>query len=124
MTTWSHIPNAVHIDQVLVDLNNHPAKFEVLKDSTWDVAYNGSWQSTWNAVKDSAWNSSWDPAKDQVGGAAWGAVLALVAYDDAGEYMTMPPRQALVWGELRGDPAYILLRPYLRVRAQVLVDIN
>lgn len=127
MTAWGHLPNAVHIDRVLVDLNKHPADF----DSAWSAAQDAVRGNAWatavvavsSAARYSAKSSAWSAARDSVRDAGWSAardaILALVAYDHADEYMTMLPRQALVWGELRGDIAYVLLRPYLRTLVKI-----
>jgi hypothetical protein len=72
-----------------------------------------AWLEVWNSIESApvAWHASGDAARD--------AVVALIAYDNAGEYMTMLPEQALIWGQLRSDHAYILLRDYLMVRARI-----
>jgi hypothetical protein len=135
MKAWSHLPNAAHIDQVLVDLNNHPSIFV---DVIWNESRNSARDAIRDAIRGAArhaeWNSLW-PVTGRAGGRAGGsaarpwsaaryAIAAFIAYDNAGEYMTMPPDQALVWGKLRGDHAYALLREYLHIRQQMLVDIN
>jgi len=132
MTAWGHLPNAAHIDQVLFQLNNQADDSE----AAWSAASNPvRWAARREAVlvvsnssREASKSSAWSYARDAVTVASWSAsrdaILALIAYDHAGQYMTMTPGQAQVWGTLRGDIAYTLLRPYLRIRAQVLVDIN
>jgi hypothetical protein len=120
MTAWSHLPNAAHIDQVLVDLKIHPIEF----GNVWDTADSIAWATASaachaQAERGSAWGSAWDVPMVSSRSAARTAILALIAYDHADEYMTMTPNQAQVWGELSGDPVYVLLRPYLQIRVQI-----
>jgi len=120
MTKWGHLPNAVHIDQVLSVLAGRGITAREIPPG-WAAA----WNEAVHEVKDLSRDSTWMTAMDSVWGtthyvaAGGGAILALIAYDHADEYMATPPGQALVWGELRGDHAYILLRPYLRILAEI-----
>jgi hypothetical protein len=136
MTAWSHLPNAAHIDKVLVDFNNHHAIFKAVRDmrrnDSWHVRRNAAWSAARTETRSSARDAeyiaersaAWSAATAATlagpdSRAARGAALALIAYDHASEYMTMTPDQALVWGELRGDHAYTLLREYLQVQAHI-----
>lgn len=119
MTGWDHLLNAAHIDRVLVDLKSHPTEFGNVRDAPDGIAWNSACAATSNEARREAWDKAWDVPMVSSRAAARNAILALIAYDHAGEYMTMSPGQALVWGELRGDDAYVLLRPYLLVRAQI-----
>jgi hypothetical protein len=135
MKAWSHLPNAAHVDQVLRDFNNHPAIF---KDAARYVRRNAAWCAAWNEARNAARDLARDAARDAIRDAIrdqvtffkWdvvtrscaasrGAVVALIAYDNAGEYMTMLPEQALAWGQLRDDHAYMLLRDYLQIRVRI-----
>jgi hypothetical protein len=46
-------------------------------------------------------------------------LLILIAYDDAGKYLTIPVDQAMVYGELLSDNQYILLKQYLLVKQKI-----
>lgn len=135
MTAWIHLPNAAHIGQVLVDLNDYPVAFGRVRDATEGDAWNSAWYAAksvlrgssyvaaWNSAYDAMWDATYDVAGDvtydAVRDSAGDAILALTAYEFSAEYLVMSPDQALVWGELRGDHAYVLLRPYLRVRVKI-----
>jgi hypothetical protein len=121
MTAWSHLPNAVHINQVLATLLAYPDRIGVLPekvnpaiDAVWDNIYERSRDDIWNAVKKEALRNS---AGDVVWGSQWNAarqaILTLVAYDQCARYLTMTADQLRVWGTLSDDPAAILLVPYV-----------
>ena len=82
-TAWAHLPNAALIDEVLASLEAHPKK--------------------WDAAQDAAWDTAW--------GAAWDALAALIAYDDAGQFMKLPVGQLKAMYRLDPHPMYLLLQP-------------
>ena len=115
ITAWAHLPNAAHIDEVLASLKAHPEKWSV----AWYAARNAARNAAWNA----AWDAAWDAARDAVQGAvldatldatrdaAWGAITALIAYDDAGQFMKLPVEQLKAMHRLDPHPMYLLLQP-------------
>ena len=146
MSSWSHLPNAAHIERVIASVEEHPeawsdAYIVAAADTAWNSAYNASWDSlaldslawdsarnaafdaAYDAVWDAAWDADWDAAGLLARDAAWdaarnaayyaarGAILALIAYDDAAKYLTMPSDQLRVWAALSENPAAILLIP-------------
>jgi hypothetical protein len=129
---WGHLPNATHIDQALLDIHAYPDVFAdawlSTRRSTWDGTWWTAWAAARSAVLDTerseVWAHAWTTVRQSVLGesrdAALGAIVALVAYDHAAEYLPMSTNQSLVWGELRGDPAYVLLKPYLTARAAIV----
>ena len=94
-TAWAHLPNAALIDEVLASLKAHPER--------WDA----SWYAAWDAARDAAW----DAARYAARGAAWGAIAALIAYDDAGQFMKLPVEQLKAMHRLDPHPMYLLLQP-------------
>jgi hypothetical protein len=66
-------------------------------------------------TRDHAWEQTLSRAYDTAGH----ALLALITYDDASKYLTMPADQAMVYGELVFDNQYILLKPYLLVQKEI-----
>lgn len=107
-TAWSHLPNAVHIDRVLVSVKAHPEE--------WIAA----WPAVWPAAGAAAWREARDVAWDATNGAAFGAVsrmaaraaiAALIAWDDCAKYLDMSSDRLRVWQALSEDPACILLLP-------------
>jgi hypothetical protein len=136
-TAWDHLPNKIHIDQVLVDLIKHQdlffqASVQVL-DQTYEQAYDQAYDQAYKQARDQARAQVYDQARGQ----AWereqaynqarhntyyvarNALLALIAYDVASKYLTIPADQAIVYGELVGDSQYILLKPYLLAKHEI-----
>ncbi len=98
-TAWAHLPNAAHIDKVLASLKAHPEKWNAARDATW----NATWNAAQTAARDAAWYAAWD--------AAWYAIAALIAYDDAGQFMKLPAEQLKAMHRLDPHPMYLLLQP-------------
>ena len=88
---WAHLPNAAHIDKVLASLKAHPEKWSAARDAIRDAA------------RDAVWNATRD--------AAWYAIAALIAYDDAGQFMKLPVEQLKAMHRLDPHPMYLLLQP-------------
>jgi hypothetical protein len=86
-TAWSHLPNAALIDCILDDVRARPAAWAAARDAV-QVAVN--WVSVREAVRE--------------------AVMALIAWDHAGSYLDMTPREIRMCSAL-GVPAAILLEP-------------
>jgi hypothetical protein len=142
-TAWDHLPNKIHIDQVLIDLKNHPGLFakvwsqawehawELAGDQAWEHARDQAgeqvrvqariqvWKQAWEHARDQAWDKARDHALVQAYYVATNALLALIAYDDAGEYLTVSADQAMVYGELVSNGQYTLLKPYLLLKHEI-----
>lgn len=63
--------------------------------------------AAWDAAQDAAWDAAWGAAWD----AAWDAVAALIAYDDASQFMKLPVEQLKAMYRLDPHPMYLLLQP-------------
>ena len=129
MTAWSHLPNAQLIDQVLAELDTYPDQFDVAGgvarvETQWNEAWHVAWNTADNACRgniiDAAWDAAWRMNSDRMWDAgrdaAANAIIALVAYDDADQYLGMTPDQLELWAALSHAPAAILLQPYVRAR--------
>lgn len=92
---WSHLPNAGHIDRILVDLKHNP--------DNWSAA----WDTAWDAVRGAA---AWDAARDTARDAAWDAILALTVWDHASSYLSLTPDKIKVLAAL-GDNIAVLMLP-------------
>lgn len=125
---WSHLPNAAHIDRVIESLRTHrdisaatqsstragTEAFHAAEGEAWEEAYNAVYDAAryedlaaaWTAVSDAAWKRV---ACARV--AAQHSILALIAYDDCDEYLSMTYKELYVWAELSGTPQAILLLP-------------
>ena len=80
---WDHLPNAKHIDKVLVHAKTYPEK----------------WDAAWVATR-----------RDAVRDAVRGAIVVLIAYDDCAHMLEFTPEQIHLYACL-GIPAAILLEP-------------
>ena len=124
MTEWIHLPNAELIDQVLSDAVTYSKKFRMVESETYSVPQLAAWNAVWNAamstISMSIWSAAWDAADTischSARRTARSAILALIAYDDAGQYVGMTPDQLKFWGTLSESPAATLLLPYVRAR--------
>ena len=84
-TKWSHLPNAHLIDWVLKSLKTDP--------NAWDAAWD-AWYAVGEAER-----------------AARFAILALIADDNAAQYLHMESDKLKVWAILSEKPAAVLLIP-------------
>ena len=126
-TAWAHLPNAALIDEVLASLKARPEKWAAARDTTWDTTWDITWDAArgaaWNTVQsaartaawDAVWGAAWDAARDAFRGtarvAAGDVIAALIAYDDASQFMKLPVEQLKVMYRLDPHPMYLLLQP-------------
>ena len=134
VTAWAHLPNAAHIDRILIHVKANPRTRDAARgaawDAAWDAARGAAWGATRGAAWDAAWGAAWDAARDaarvevwdaarvEVWGAAWGAargaargaIAALVAWDDCA-YMLELPEDALKVLIAVGNHQAVLLLP-------------
>ena len=117
-TEWAHLPNAALIDRILADVKRRPevwaAAWEAALDATWAAALDAALDAAWEAALDAAWvaarDAAWDAAREAARGAAHGAVLALIAWDDAGPLLDTPV-PALRLYAANGSHAALLMLP-------------
>jgi hypothetical protein len=126
-TAWSHLPNAEHIDRILKDVKVNRGRWlaastkaetvieEEVRIAAMDEYCRVAWdndisQSIWSALLDSPGRqfrfSSWAEAWD----AAWDAMVSLVVWDDAGDYLNLSVDQVQELAML-GDKKAILMLP-------------
>jgi hypothetical protein len=128
-TTWAHLPNAAHIDRVLASLAATPKAWTAARGAAWtaawtparsaagdaarDAARGAAWDAAWDAAWGAAWDAAWDAARgaawDAARGAAWGAIAALIAWDDCGVFLDMPPDAVRLVAASGHHPAILLL---------------
>ena len=95
MTAWAHLPNAALIDEVLASVRTSPEE--------WTAAWGAARDAAWDAVRSAAWGATRD--------AAWGAEAALIAYDDAGQFMKLPVDHLKSLYRIDPHPMFLLLQP-------------
>lgn len=126
-TAWAHLPNAAHIDEVLASLKAHPEKWsaariaawnaawyaarDAVRDAAWGAARGAAWYAAWDAARIAAQDAAWYAARGAAWDAAWDAIAALIAYDDAGQFMKLPVEQLKATHRLDPHPMYLLLQP-------------
>jgi hypothetical protein len=135
MSRWSHLPNAKYIDRIIDHVTANPKAWDAavrdaaVRDAAYnaavyavrDAAYNAAYNAAAvyaarDAVRDAAWIAVRDAVRDAawiaVRDAAWitvrDALLALVAWDYAGDLMDSPAEQVKVLAIL-GDQAALLM---------------
>ena len=128
-TAWAHLPNAAHIDRVLASLTDTPelwhaardAAREAARDAAWYAAWDTAWDTAryaargtaWDTARDAAWDAArsaaWGAARDFAWDAARGAIAALVAWDDCGVFLDMPPDAVRLVAASGHHPAVLLL---------------
>lgn len=115
MSEWSHLANAKHIDLIIAHAKANPKAWNAaVRDAAWDaslasVMVAAAWDAAATSVNDAAWYAAWGAANDAAW-AAWGAVLALVAWNHAGDLMDSSAEQVKVLAIL-GDRAALLMYP-------------
>ena len=105
--TWDNLPNAKHIDWVLADVKRNPQKWVAAWAAAWDVAYAAAYAAARGAARDAA--------RGAARGAAWGACVALIAWDYAGDVLSMEPDAVRLLASA-GDPAAVLILPAVIVK--------
>jgi hypothetical protein len=128
MSAWSHLPNAHHIDWVLVSAQMHPE----LWTTAWNLAQDATKDASRPLIADEnrieAWNSARDIARVIIGNAntawystmilanryaishpVWDAILALIAYDDCEQYLSMSSEELQAWALVTQHPAAVFL---------------
>ncbi len=101
-TAWAHLPNAVHIDRVLVHVKAHPDK--------WDLAREAARHATWDAVRVAVWDAAWVAVRGVARVSTRDAIAALIAFDYAGELFSLPRFVVRAMAD-KGDHAAVLLYP-------------
>ena len=115
MTAWAHLPNAALIDEVLASVKTTPEKWRAARPAARAEARDAARAAAWNAARDAAraaaWNAARDAARVAAWDAAWSAVAALIAYDDAGQFMKLPTDHLQRLYRIDPHPMFLLLQP-------------
>lgn len=129
---WSSLLNAHHIDWVIASLKDNP--------ELWDTAWGAVRPATSYEGSHAAYNSAYDAARYAAGHAAYDAgrltayleagkaihyvaavdaILALIAYDDCDQYLSMSYEELPIWAALSEHPAATLLVPMVYVKERL-----
>lgn len=129
-TAWSNLPNAAHIDRILADVKVNPDHWNAGRDDAsneasnaarhvasnaarhviWGVASNAARHVARHAAWDAAYNAISNAAFDAISNAAYNPITALVAWDEASDYLNSSVDQVKIWA-LLGDKKAILMLP-------------
>ena len=113
-TEWAHLPNAALIDRVLADAVDRPQVWHAARGTTLGTAgvaaRDAARDAAWEAAQDAVWDAAWVAARDAVWDAVCDALLALIAWDDAGLMLDMPV-PALRLFAANGSHAAVLMLP-------------
>ena len=115
MTPWAHLPNAMFIDEVLSSVRTNPKKWR----AAWDAAREATRDEAWEAARGAAWHATRDALRSMARDAADDVIAALIAYDDAGQFMKLPAEQLKAMHRLDPHPMYLLLQPAAAIFAEV-----
>lgn len=118
MTPWAHLPNAALIDEVLASVRADPEKWRAAWNAARGVASDAAWDAAWDVARDAArdavwgavWGATWDAAQGTAWNAAWAAGAALVAYDDAGQFIKLPVKHLQRMYRIEPHPMFRLLQ--------------
>lgn len=118
-SAWSHLPNAALIDEVLASVKTSPNRWDTARDAVRNAARGtvrgAAWDAAWDAARGNTWDAIWQAlqiaAKGTARSAAWNALLALIAYDDAGQFIKRPVSELQMLYRLHPHPMYLLLQP-------------
>lgn len=133
-TKWSHLPNAHHIDRVLVHLEQHPEQWEaawsgVENDRQRDDRYtaeDAALLTIENAGRLADRRDAWAASRVAAGGplrsmsVARGTLLALIAWDNSSSLLSLPIDQVEMLAALGHHPAVLLL-PAVRAMSKETV---
>ena len=138
MNAWSNLPNAKHIDWVLASLKSNidiwnqardQARIQARKQArnqAWSQANDQARYQAWYEARNQAyiqandqaryqaWNQALDQARNQISG----VLLALIAYDDCDQYLSMTFDELKTWALVSEKPQAILLLPMKYVKEQ------
>jgi len=112
-TKWSHLPNAAHIDAVIVSLKANPYEWDAARDAARDAAYNAARDAArdaaYNAARYAAWVAVRYAARDAAWNAAWCAIAALIAYDDCAHMLDSEPDDLRILSKLGSNAATLMI---------------
>ena len=130
---WGYLPNAHYIDCILSSLRSKPKMWKEIymaDEELWDrPRFHDAWDTADNIVRSSTRYQAWLEVLYGVGTAtagygsilSRGAILALIAYDDAGQYLEWDPEKLEVISILTESPTQFLMLPAVKVFNQQLV---
>lgn len=136
MNVWDNLSNAAHIDWVLDSVKQYPHIWKKIWEWHANDDFSGELSDTrYNAKEDANIDCSFAKRNSFMYAilsatrvyifptAAKDAVLCLVTYDHAAQYIGMKYDELLTWTHLSNDPAAILLLPTVLAR-EIIEGLN
>jgi len=136
---WGYLPNAHYIDCILSSLRSKPKMWDEIymaDEELWDSPrFHDAWDTAAVMISDSARHQTWveasycmSPTQRSSGIARWGgsmlargAILALIAYDDAAQYLEWDAEKLKTMSILTESPTQFLMLPAVRALNRQLV---
>ena len=131
MNAWSNLPNAKHIDWVLDSLKsnidiwnqawnqaNDQARYQAWNQA-WNQAYDQARVKAYNQARDQSRGQAYEQASDQAWNQVYGVLLALIAYDDCDQYLSMTFDELKTWALISENSQAILLLPMKYVKEKL-----
>ena len=105
-TPWAHLPNAVHIDRVIVSAKANPNQWA----KAWWAIHHPAWGGARNILREQNRVEVWIEARE----AGWYAatryaIIALCAYDDCAYMLDSDPGELAIVAEFGNRNAILLL---------------
>ena len=123
MNAWSKLPNAKHIDWVLNSLKSNIDTWSQTRNQASDQAWDQAYIQAYIQARVQAWHQALNQARNQANDQAWnqvnGVLLALVAYDDCDQYLSMTFDELKTWALISENSQVILLLPMAYVKEQI-----
>ncbi len=120
MTSWSHLPNAEHIDRVIALSRKYPEiwadSYRISRDlkldhrAGWDPAYNICQSDGLKHIRKDLWAVVSTDEQGTGELTAWHAISALMAWNDCAHMLDSDPNELSILAKL-GNPMAILLIP-------------
>jgi hypothetical protein len=117
ITDGGPLPNAKHIDRLLAHARDHPDKWAAARDDARGAARDAAWAAAWSVVINTPRELWGARIREATSGSLWGkaraayldAAYALIAWDDAGDVLTMPVDAVRLLAACGHYPAVMLL---------------
>jgi len=136
---WGHLPNAHYIDQIFSSLMSKPKLWNEIymaDEELWEFELGHRWQAAWSTAENilstsdrwKVWMASYGESKSLRYSQAIstdlgrGAILALIAYDDAAQYLEWDAEKLETVSILTESPTQFLMLPTVKVFNQELVQ--
>ena len=119
LVAGADLPNAVHIDRVIVSAQAKPHRWKELWDASGKGKHIVALKATLDAICSRERLKAWhlvrmDAVEKNLPTESWDAIIALIAYDDCAYMLDSDPGELAILAAF-GDPRAVLLLPACKV---------